>query len=92
MNYVYIVECRDGTLYTGWTNNLEARIEKHNQGTGAKYTRARLPVQLKYHKVFDTKQKAMQAEAKIKKMSRAQKIKLIKTDLKMDIKERKTGC
>ncbi len=57
MSYVYIVECRDGTLYTGWTTDIERRIGQHNKGTGAKYTRARRPVVLKYFEKFDTKEK-----------------------------------
>ena len=48
MNYTYILRCGDGSLYTGWTNNLEKRLEEHNQGRGAKYTRAHLPVVLAY--------------------------------------------
>ena len=52
MNYTYIVECKDGTLYTGWTNNLEKRIADHNNGRGAKYTRARNPVTLVYYETF----------------------------------------
>lgn len=75
--YVYIVECSDGTLYTGWTTNLEARIITHNQGKGAKYTRPRCPVTLKYYEVFETKSQAMQREAYIKKLPRAEKLKLI---------------
>ena len=50
MNYTYIVECGDGSLYTGWTNNLEKRIQAHNAGKGAKYTKSRLPVKLVYSK------------------------------------------
>ncbi len=46
MNYTYIVECGDGSLYTGWTNNLEKRIQAHKAGKGAKYTKSRLPVKL----------------------------------------------
>ena len=53
-NYVYIVRCRDQTLYTGWTNHLEKRIEAHNAGKGAKYTKARRPVELVYFETFDT--------------------------------------
>ena len=49
MNYTYIVQCSDGTYYTGWTNDLEKRIKSHNAGTGAKYTRPRLPVTLVYY-------------------------------------------
>ena len=55
MNYTYIVECKDGTLYTGWTNNLEKRIADHNSGKGAKYTRARKPVTLVYYDTPSTK-------------------------------------
>jgi len=77
MYNVYILKCKDGTLYTGWTTNIEARIEKHNQGKGAKYTRSRLPVVLIYFEVFETKTEAMQREACIKKMTRVEKFKLI---------------
>ncbi|AFS79419.1 GIY-YIG domain protein [Gottschalkia acidurici 9a] len=66
MNYVYIVECKDGTLYTGWTTDLKRRISEHNSGKGAKYTRARGPVKLKYFEKFDTKQEAMKREYQIK--------------------------
>jgi len=77
MNVVYILECSDGTRYTGWTNNLEKRIEDHNSGKGAKYTRGRLPVTLKYHEVFSTKEEAMKREYAIKKLKREKKIELI---------------
>lgn len=78
MNYTYMVECSDGTLYTGWTNNIEKRIEIHNEGKGAKYTRSRLPVELKYYETFATKREAMQREYQIKQLSRQDKLKLIK--------------
>lgn len=78
MNYTYMVECRDGTLYTGWTNNIEKRVEDHNRGKGAKYTRARKPVTLVYYETFETKKEAMRREYEIKQMSRLQKEKLIK--------------
>ena len=68
MNYTYILRCGDGSLYTGWTNNLEKRLEEHNQGRGAKYTRAHLPVVLAYYECFDTKEEAMRREAAIKKI------------------------
>lgn len=55
MNYTYIVKCSDGSLYTGWTNNLEKRIKDHNAGRGAKYTKARRPVVLVYKEEFPTK-------------------------------------
>ena len=77
MNYTYILSCADGTLYTGWTNDLERRLAAHNAGKGGKYTRVRLPVTLVYHEEFDTKEKAMSREYAIKQMTRAQKMKLI---------------
>ena len=76
--YTYIVECADGTLYTGWTNHLEKRIKSHNDGNGAKYTRARLPVHLVYYEVFATKQEAMKRECAIKRLTRKDKLKLIR--------------
>lgn len=78
--YTYIVLCADGTLYTGWTNHLEERIRCHNEGKGAKYTRARLPVRLVYYESFSTKQEAMQREYAIKQLSREDKLKLIESD------------
>lgn len=77
MNYTYILRCADGSLYTGWTNNLEKRIEDHNNGKGAKYTRARLPVMLAYSEAFATKEEAMRREYAIKRLSRRQKMELI---------------
>lgn len=76
MNYVYIVECSDNTYYTGWTNNLESRIEAHNNGTGAKYTKARRPVVLKYFEQFNTKSEAMKREYQIKQLTRKEKVDL----------------
>ena len=78
MNYTYIVMCRDGTYYTGWTNNLQKRIEDHNAGKGAKYTKSRLPVSLVYHESFETKEEAMRREYAIKRLSRKEKETLIK--------------
>ena len=77
MNYTYILRCRDGSLYTGWTNNLEKRLNFHNAEKGAKYTKARLPVELAYFETFQTKKEAMQREWEIKKMTRKEKIALI---------------
>lgn len=77
MNYTYILRCRDGSLYTGWTNNLEKRLNCHNAGKGAKYTKARIPVELAYFETFQTKKEAMQREWEIKKMTRKEKIALI---------------
>lgn len=76
-NYTYIVECSDGTLYTGWTNDIEKRLKAHNEGKGAKYTRCRKPVKLVYLEESDMKQQAMSREAKIKQLSRQEKEKLI---------------
>ena len=75
MNYTYIVKCSDETFYTGWTNDLEKRIEMHNSGKGAKYTKARLPVELVYYEAFDTKEEAMSREWHIKSLSRSEKSK-----------------
>lgn len=77
MNYTYIVECADGSLYCGWTNNLEKRIADHNAGKGAKYTKTRLPVKLVYHETFETKEEAMSREWHIKQLRREAKLKLI---------------
>ena len=82
MNYTYIVECVDGSLYCGWTNDLEKRIMDHNAGKGAKYTKTRLPVKLVYHETFDTKEEAMSREWHIKQLRREQKLKLIGSNCK----------
>ena len=78
MNYVYILRCSDNSLYTGWTNNLDKRIKTHSEGKGAKYTKARLPVELVYFEEFEDKISAMKREYAIKKLTRVDKIKLIK--------------
>ena len=77
MNFIYIVQCSDGTLYTGWTNDLDKRIKAHNEGRGAKYTRARRPVKLVYSETLETKEEALRREYAIKHMTRTQKMKLI---------------
>ncbi|PKM90064.1 MAG: DNA-deoxyinosine glycosylase [Firmicutes bacterium HGW-Firmicutes-12] len=77
MHWVYIIECNDGTLYTGWTIDIDKRIEKHNKGLGAKYTRTRYPVALKYSEEYATKREALQREYYIKQMSRIEKLELI---------------
>lgn len=77
MNYVYILKCIDGTLYTGYTNNLEKRINDHNSGKGAKYTRGRIPVELIYFEEYISKSEAMKREYRIKKMDRDSKLKLV---------------
>ena len=75
--YAYIVECADGTLYSGWTNDLEKRVAAHNAGQGAKYTRSRRPVTLRYYEEFEDKSEALRREAALKKLSRAKKQALI---------------
>ena len=75
--YAYMLRCADGTLYSGYTNDLEHRLAVHNSGKGAKYTRARLPVQLVYYEGFCSKRDAMRREAKLKSLTRAEKEQLI---------------
>lgn len=77
MYYVYILECKDGTLYTGWTVDIEKRLALHNRGKGAKYTRSRYPVVLQYLENLYTKQEACKREYRIKQLSRTEKLKLI---------------
>ncbi len=90
MHYVtYILKCSDGTYYTGWTNDLKKRIETHNKGKGAKYTRARCPVQLLTFWTFDSKSEAMQWEWQLKQLSRPQKEGQIKERIKEQEKQRK---
>ena len=84
MNYVYIVECSDGTFYTGWTNNLEKRIYMHSNGMGAKYTKGRGPVKLMYYEEFENKKDAMKREYEIKKLTRKAKILLIRETIKIN--------
>lgn len=75
--FAYMLRCRDGSLYTGWTNDLDKRVQTHNMGKGGKYTRSRLPIELVYYEVFDTKEEAMKREAEIKKLRKEEKEKLI---------------
>ena len=79
MNYTYILRCADGTLYTGWTNDLNRRVETHNRGRGGKYTRARLPVTLVYAESHETESDARRREVQIKQMTRADKLALIQS-------------
>ncbi|MBE6664118.1 MAG: GIY-YIG nuclease family protein [Ruminococcaceae bacterium] len=82
MNYTYILRCADGTLYCGWTNDLEKRIKTHNDGKGAKYTRSRLPVKLVYFEKFESSVEAQKREREIKKLSRSEKLNLMQKDQK----------
>ena len=77
MNYVYLLLCRDDSLYCGWTSDLESRIVRHNTGKGAKYTRSRLPVKLVYFKMYEDRHEALSREWHLKHMSREDKLKLI---------------
>lgn len=77
--YTYLLKCSDGTYYCGWTDSLEKRLKAHNSGKGSKYTRARLPVELVYYEEYETKQEAMSREWHIKRLSRSEKEKLIKS-------------
>jgi putative endonuclease len=77
MYYVYILNCKDDTLYCGYTDNINKRLEVHNSGKGAKYTKSRLPVNLVYKEEFDTKVEAMKREYAIKQLTRKEKLLLI---------------
>ena len=68
--FIYILRCSDGSLYTGWTNNLQNRLEKHNKGIGAKYTRAGRPCKLVFYKEVSDKNKAMKIEYRIKRLNK----------------------
>lgn len=74
--FTYILVCADGTLYTGWTNDLEKRLAAHNAGTGAKYTRSRRPVRLFYYEEFAEKCEAQRRECEIKRLPREKKLAL----------------
>ena len=77
--WVYIVKCSDGTFYTGVSNNLKARIEKHNSGEGAKYTQSRRPVELVYKEKSLDRSRSLKREIEIKKLKRSEKLELINT-------------
>ena len=76
-NYTYLLTCRDGSFYCGWTNHLQERVKAHNEGRGAKYTKSRRPVSLAYYEVFATQEEAMKRESAIKKLSRREKERLV---------------
>ena len=76
--FVYIVQCRDGTYYTGYTKNLKQRVSLHNSGNGAKYLKSKLPVKLVYAKEYKYYKNALRGERKIKKLTRNQKERLIR--------------
>lgn len=82
MPFVYIVECADGSLYTGWAVNVERRVAAHNAGRGAQYTRMHRPVKLVYVEVCDSRGAALKREAAIKKWSHARKLALVRQNVK----------
>lgn len=84
-HYVYILRCADDTLYTGWTTDVKKRVVTNNSGKGAKYTRARLPVELVYTEEFDDKIEAQKREYAIKQLTRAEKEALIESGVDEDI-------
>lgn len=77
MHFVYVVECCDGSLYTGYTTDVERRVGEHNDGTGAKYTRGRGPVELVHVEEFESKSAAMSREYAVKQLTRRQKERLV---------------
>lgn len=76
MPFVYIVRCKDGTLYTGWSVDVETRVRAHNAGRGARYTKTRRPVKLIYSEEVPTRGDALRRERAIKRLNRAQKLAL----------------
>lgn len=74
----YVLECNDSSYYAGYTNDLEKRVRIHNEGKGAKYTRAKLPVRCIYHETYETKREAMQAEYQFKQLNREKKERYMK--------------
>ncbi|GAA0669731.1 GIY-YIG nuclease family protein [Natronoarchaeum mannanilyticum] len=76
-HYVYVLECADGTFYTGYTTDVERRVAEHDAGEGAKYTRGRTPVELVYREQFDSQSAAMSREHELKQLSRDQKEQLV---------------
>ncbi|MFD1066935.1 GIY-YIG nuclease family protein [Oceanobacillus locisalsi] len=79
---VYVLKCQDGTLYTGYTNDLEYRIRMHEAGKGAKYTRGRGPFEVMYTCAFEDKSAALRAEYKMKRLTRQEKLAIIQASEK----------
>lgn len=80
MYYAYVLECADGSFYAGWTKDVPSRVDTHNTGKGAKYTRSRLPVRLLQFWVFDSQSEAMRFEKQFKALNRKAKERLLKPD------------
>ncbi len=76
-NFIYLLECADGSFYCGWTKDLAKRVMTHQAGKGGKYTRSHLPVRLVYYETAPSKEAALRREAAIKKLTHAQKLQLI---------------
>ncbi|MGP7819491.1 GIY-YIG nuclease family protein [Niallia sp. 01092] len=79
-HYFYVLQCGDGTFYAGYTNDLDKRVNTHNKGKGAKYTRGRLPVTLVYFEVFSNKSEAQKAEYRFKQLDRKKKEQYVKKE------------
>lgn len=79
MHFVYVLQCTDGSLYTGYTTDVERRVAEHNAGDGAKYTRGRTPVELVHVEEFESKSAAMSREYEIKQLRREQKLALVES-------------
>jgi len=79
-HWVYVVECVDGSFYTGYTTDVERRVREHDRGEGAKYTRGRTPVELVHAETFDSKSTAMSREYEVKRLTRAEKDRLVESD------------
>lgn len=77
-HFVYIIKCKDGSLYTGYAKDIKARVAKHNEGKGAKYTKIRRPVELVYQETYSTKSEALKREYEIKTFTRQKKLRMIK--------------
>lgn len=82
---MYVLQCRDGSLYTGWTNHLQERVKAHNLGRGAKYTKGRGPVKCVYVETFASKEEAMSREFEVKHLDRARKEEMIRSSLRSHI-------
>lgn len=80
-HYFYVLTCNDGSLYGGYTNNLERRLKLHNEGKGAKYTRGRGPLTLTFFKEFDNKSDALKAEYQFKKLPRKKKEEFLQNEM-----------
>ena len=87
-HYMYVLECADGTLYTGYAVDVERRVAVHNAGRGAKYTRSRLPVTLVANAEFASKHDAMSAEYRFKRLTREEKIRLLSDDCASSLEQR----